>query len=480
LGQDRRPVPDSGHSPQRHGAGGLADAPAFFNVAFRGEEPLPFVSDPVATTRGPAWWRDARQGTELAENDVSPFFARVSFAKLRRGITDNRGVPRRGPINRILASRFQTAQGVDYDVVCFLRSDNCTGPYQGRLQPYSIYVPRGPKPRRGWGLTLLMHSLAASYNQYAGSRHQRQFGERGPGSITITPEARGPDGSYDSYALADVFEVWADVARRYRLDASWAVTSGYSMGGFGSFDIAEQFPDLFARLQSTVGAQDALVGGATNHQLASMRNIPVLMWNGVSDELVPPTSYLPTAQELDDLGYRYELDQFVPGEHLSLAINDEYGPAAEFLGTARVNRNPHHVTYVVDPEEFERRLRVVADHAYWLSSLRVRGEEYGTIDAISRGFGRADPPASPTVQGGGALPGGAFLDPYPFTFQRKSWGAAPRRPRANRIIIDAEGIAAVTIHPHRARVDCRVDLDVTTDGPIRIRLAGCGRVVEAG
>ena len=360
---------------------------------------MPRATDPVGTTRGPAWWRDAQQGTELAEGDISPFFARVSFAKLRRGATDNRAVPKRGPINRILASRFETGQGVDYGVVCFFGRGECTGPYRGRLQPYSIYVPQGPKPRRGWGLTLLMHSLAAAYNQYAGSKHQRQFGERGPGSITITPEARGPDGGYDSYALADVFEVWADVARRYRLDPAWTVTSGYSMGGFGSFDIAEQFPDLFARLQSTVGAQDTVAGGATRHQLASLRNIPVLMWNGVGDELVPPSSYLPAAQELDDLGYRYELDQFVPGEHLSLAINDEYGPAADFLGTARVNRNPFHVTYVVDPAEFERKLRVVADHAYWLSRLRARGGGYGTIDAISRGFGQADPPVSPTADG---------------------------------------------------------------------------------
>ena len=458
------------------GGGGIADPPAFFNVGFRRDEPLPFVTDPVGTASGPAWWRDAQQGAMLAEGDLSPFFAKVSFAKLRRGVTDNRGVPTRGPLNRILVSRFETAQGVDYDIAC-LGTAECTGPYRGRLQPYSIYVPRGPVPRRGFGMTLLMHSLAASWNQYTGSNHQRQFGERGPGSVVVTPSARGPDGNYDSYALADVFEVWADVARRYRLEPAWTVASGYSMGGFGTFDIAEQFPDLFSRAQPTVGAQR--IGGGETYRIASLRNIPVLMWNGVGDELVPPSSYLPAAQALDDLGYRYELDQFVPGEHLSLAINDEYGPAAAFLGTARVNRNPFHVTYVVDPSQFERRLGVVANHAYWLSGLRVRGSGHGTIDAISHGFGRGDPPVSPTATGGGSLPGGAFLDPYPFTFQRKSWGAVPRRPRANRIEIEAEGIAAVTINPRRARVGCAVKLDVTSDGPIRIRLAGCDRVVSA-
>ena len=51
----------------------------------------------------------------------------------------------------------------------------------------------------------------------------------------------------------------------------------------------------------------------------------------------------------DQLGYRYEFDSFAPADHLTLAINDQYQPAADFLGTTQVNRNPSHVTYVVNP-----------------------------------------------------------------------------------------------------------------------------------
>src|SRR3989441_10225398 len=73
------------------------------------------------------------------------------------------------------------------------------------------------------------------------------------------------------------------------------------------------------------------------------------MWTSLADELVPPTDYLPTAEKLDGLGYRYELDVFTPGDHLTLAINDQFAPAAAFLDLAKVNRNPAHVTYVADP-----------------------------------------------------------------------------------------------------------------------------------
>ena len=457
------------------GAGTLADPPAFFNVGFRPDEPYPEVTDPVGTAQSPAWWRDKLQGEALAEGDLAQLFAQIKFGKLRDRVRDDRGVPRRGPLNRILVSNHEAAPGVDYDVSCLANSDDCEGPYQGRLQPYAIYVPHGDRPADGWGTTLLLHSLGASFNQYSDSNHQRQFGERGGGSVVITPEARGPDGSYDSHALADVFEVWNDVARRYMLDPDWTVASGYSMGAIGTFKIAQQFPDLFSRAQPTVGFE------GTTYREASLRNIPVLMWNGLADELVNPALFTPTAQQLDSLDYRYELDVFHPGEHLSLAINDEYQPAADFLGTAKVNRNPFHVTYVLDPAIDESDLGIVADHAYWLRDLELRSAGHGTLDAVSKAFGRDDPTPSSTQAGAGALPGGSLLDPYPFTSTKKTWGPTPDVPKQNRIVIDAENIASMKINPGRARVGCGVALEITTDGPLTVRIGGgCNRVVQAG
>ena len=95
---------------------------------------------------------------------------------------------------------------------------NAPVPTRGSSSPTRSTCRNRPPPATGYGMTLLLHSLGATYNQYLGSRNQSQFGERGSGSIVITPLARGPDGFYDGLAEADVFEVWADVARRYQLD----------------------------------------------------------------------------------------------------------------------------------------------------------------------------------------------------------------------------------------------------------------------
>ncbi|MEA2470090.1 MAG: hypothetical protein QOE38_1089 [Thermoleophilaceae bacterium] len=467
-----QPAADATHP----GGSGPNPAPAaFFNVAFRSDEPVPAIGDVFNTAKSPAWWRDKEQGAALADGDITAFHADVDFGKLASGGRDDSGVPKTGPIDRILASRFETAQGADFSASCTVSDNPCTGPYQGQLQPYAVYVPKQPRPARGYGLTLLLHSLTTNYNQFTGSRNQAEFGERGPGSIVITPEARGPDGSYASYAAADVFEVWADVARHYQLDPDWTSIAGYSMGGFGTFKLAEQFPDLFARAQPTVGAS------TDTDLIPALRNIPVLMWNGAADELVGPEQYLPTAMQLDQLGYRYELDVFAPGEHNSLAINDEFDQAAAFLGTATVDRNPPHVAFVAKPSLDLPKLGYVSDHAYWLSGVRLRDSSTasGRIDVLSHGFGAAEPTFGATQNGAGTLTGGNLLSPYPFTRQSKAWGPGPAAAVADQLDVSASNVRTVQVNAARAKVSCAAKLFVESDGPLDVLLRGCGGAVSS-
>jgi predicted esterase len=465
------------------GAGGLSQPAAIFNAAFRFHEP--FQGPDFTALTDATWWRDRLQGRALRDGDLGRFHAEVDFGKLLAGVDDDMpgqvaGVPQDGPMNRILASRFETAQGIDFSTVCLGGSlpQSCKGEFRGQLQPYSIYVPRKPVPPRGYGLTLLLHSLGGTYNQYSTSRNQSQYGERGEGSIVVTPHARGPDGFYFDHAGADVFEVWADVARRYALDPDWTVIAGYSMGGYGAYKLASQFPDLFARAQTTVGPP-GISSADTRPLLPSLRNVPVLIWAGGADELVPIADVREVAQLLDSLGYRYTFWEFGATVHILLAFNDQYAPAAEFLGTAKVDRNPPHVTYVVNPSLDHADLGFVADHAYWLSGARTRGTGNGTVDAFSHASGTGDSTASATQFGAGTL-GPGNLGTLAFTRQYKTWGPALPIAKANRIDLTATNVSEVTINPKRAGVTCNVDLRVTSDGPITIKLTGCSRTVQAG
>ncbi|HEV3002494.1 MAG TPA: hypothetical protein VGW75_17280 [Solirubrobacteraceae bacterium] len=494
------------------GAGGLATPTAIFDAAFRyevrdpaarapGEEPWPEIQRPESAFTTPRWWRDQAQGDALATGDLSPFFAVVDFGALRDGRDDDmpgaaKGTPVAGPMNRILASRFQPGQGQDFDRECG-SATNCEGELLSRLQPYAIYVPRKPMPPGGYGLTLLLHSLAANYNQFTGSNNQSQLGERAGGSIVITPAGRGPDSWYYGAAGADTFEVWADVARHHRLDPDWTAISGYSMGGYGTYKFATQFPDLFARANPVVGpptlgvsvtGDDSTGGASTNTgpMLPSVRHVPFLIWVGSNDQLVPISGTTAHARRFDDLGYRYVFDVFAPADHFALAVKDQYAPAAAFLGDARVVRDPAHVTYVVNPKMDFPEAGTVADHAYWLSGLRVRdasgGAPRGFVDVVSEGFGEADPVPGATESGGGALTGGGPFPPaLAYAERRKGWGEARAAPRRDRLRIVAANVSDVTVHVRRARVTCDVDLEVDSDGPLTVRLEGCaGRSATFG
>ena len=479
---------------QPGGAGAVAAPPAFFDVAFRynAQEPLPGTPGPTTET-SPAWWRESAQAQALASGDISAFHAEVDFAKLKAKTSDEMageptGVPVSGAFDRILAAHFSDGQGADYATGGCGSSAECVGEMRGQLLPYAVYVPSGPAPSGGWGLTLLLHSLSANYNQFAGSRNQSQFSARGQGSIVITPSGRGPDGWYYDHAGADTFEVWADVAAHYKLDPGFTDVAGYSMGGYGTYKFTTQYPDLFARAQPTVGPPALGVwvppaapspGGEqslTERMLGSVRDVPFLIWDETSDELVPIAGVLKQVEKLDALGYRYTFDDFQAGEHLTLALNDEYAPAAEFLGTATVDRNPSHVTYVYNPTMDFPADGTSAGHAYWVYGVTLReaggSAPLGTVDVRSAGFGTGDPQPGETTHGAGVLTGGT-IPAIPFTSQGRDWGPAPAEPVSDALFITASNVSSFTVDARRARVDCSVVPHVSSDGPLQLTVADC-------
>jgi hypothetical protein len=49
----------------------------------------------------------------------------------------------------------------------------------------------------------------------------------------------------------------------------------------------------------------------------------------------------------------------------------------------------------------------------------------------------------------------------------------PATTRANRIAVTARNVESITIDPDRAGIDCAAEIDVDSDGPVTVRIAGC-------
>src|SRR5581483_4479919 len=131
-------------------------------------------------------------------------------------------------------------------------------------------------------------------------------------------------------------------------------------------------------------------------------------------------------------------------------LNDQYAPAAKYLAHARLHRDPAHITYSVDPAISFPKLRLVANHAYWLSGLKTRkAGSNGTIDAFSHGSGTRDPVPSGTKHGTGVLKGG-LIPAIGYVRQYQTWGPARQAPTADLLDIKATNLSSVTIDPARA------------------------------
>jgi hypothetical protein len=463
------------------GNGGTAGS-ALFNVAFR-------FNEPFTRTTSLEIWRDSQQATALKTGDLSAFSADVNLAKLRAGVNDDMpgqptGVPTHGMTDRIYASHFEDAQGRGPQLplrYCHEPCANSVPDYLSQLQPYGLYVPDKPAPPAGYGMTLNLHFCGGNYNN--GPPDAAQLADRDTGSLVLTPEGRGRCLWYWSEAGADAFEAWADAGRHFRLDPAYNAISGWSMGGYGTYKYAAEFPDLFAAALPDIGCVSAETGwpgeptpsisGADAEILnlaASFRNIPFLMANANMDTLCDTSSQLQVFQRLQALGYRYDWREYTGMHGPYYPTADE---SAQFLGSQRVDPNPPHVTYTFDAGMQEPKWGLTANHAYWVSGLSTRSGDLGTVDAFSHGFGLADPQVNPEQETSGTS--GSFV----YTGSVRTWQRPQPIAATGELDLTLTNIATVTIDPHRAHLGCGANLHVTSDGPATIMLAGCHRTITA-
>jgi len=337
-------------------------------------------------------------------------------------------------------------------------------------------------------LTFALHALGSSYTQFGifAPNLMRQFGDQRR-NLVVTPLGRGGTGWYMDEGEADFFEVWADVARRFRLDSERVALTGYSMGGYGTYRLGTKYPDLFGRA-FTASAQPARGGWVppappfdpstgratadtnTHPLLENARWVPYLDWMQAADVVVPYVAARAQQERFDKIGLRSELWTFAPGEHFTtFFLLDEWRAARDHLGEARVKRDPSRVNYAFLPDDDRPALGLRHDHAYWVSDLRARDlsgdpetdPARAEIDARSMAFGKGDPELQRiTSARGDEVPGEVT------SVEGTDWRRIPSTKPKNRLKLDLDNVRRATIDGERARLD--------GDEPLRVRIQSDG------
>jgi predicted esterase len=474
------------------GGAHMTNPPPVFNVGFRfesqGDEPYGSLElnekDPHLDQEGGersvgfGHYRDHGQAKALAARDISAFGVDIDLAKLADDDLVEIDTPSHGWINRLYASHHEIAapdgrtEGAQTNRPMFL----------GRVQPYGLYIPNAYDGSSPSQLMLQMHSLSSSYNQYAVYTPNllRQLGDQRD-SFILTPAGRGPDGWYHDEAELDVFEALADALQTYEIAFDHMTLGGYSMGGYGTLKFAAQYPDLFARGFAVVPpADENILGAPTGGAVESahntlriadnVRNVPLLMWEGTNDELVPLAGTLQYDKRLDELGYRYTQRLLIGYDHFLESTVDEWAEGRDFLGEAVVDNNPEHVVYRAMPAMDNATFGLIHNHAYWVSDITVAGgARSGLIDARSEGTAVGRPvPYTTTTAGGSAAPlRGAWIE------KGIDWTPTVQTP-SNTLRVSTTDVTSATIWLARAHLDLDepITVVVTTNAPVTLVFPG--------
>jgi hypothetical protein len=251
-------------------------------------------------------------------------------------------------------------------------------------QPYALFLPNSFTPDKPYPLVIALHEEESNHifqlKRLFGI--PTRFGESGlqalslrtftvPGNIDFIvacPFARGSMG-YQGIAEQDVYDVLADVKRRFPIDEDRIYLTGSGMGGGGALWLALTRPGDWAAVAAV--CPDTVPG---SEELApNALNLPIRLFQGELDPLVPVESTRAWHRRLLNAGAPVEYIEYPGVRHNAWEF--AYKNAAIFAWLAQFRRNaaPDHIHFVTRSPRYNT--------AY---GLRIDGFQPGqlaTIDA---------------------------------------------------------------------------------------------------
>ena len=323
----------------------------------------------------------------------------------------------------------------------------------GTSQEYTVYTPRNYDPARKYPLILALHEEDS--NHIAELKHvfavPQRFGESSLSNlmtlptlpdvdfIVACPFARGNMG-YQGVAEQDVYDTLADVQRRYKIDEDRIYLTGSSTGGGAALWMGLTRPDLWAAVAPVCAApipgSEELAGNALN--------IPVRLFHGDQDPLVPVAGSRQWQKRFLDLGVNVEYIEYPGVRHNAWDFAYRRPALFEWFAAQKRNPQPDHVRYSTRTYRYPG--------AYWIRLDALTPGLLASVDAVRSaagvkvvtqnvdGFTIMGPARTVTIDGTSLR-----LRPNaPLSFQKTGgrWTQglvppAPKRPGAEGPIVDA-------------------------------------------
>jgi predicted peptidase len=156
---------------------------------------------------------------------------------------------------------------------------------------YLLYLPKDySKTGEKWPLIIFLHGAGERGNdlnkvKVHGIAKMLETRDGFP-FVVISPQC--PENGWWTDYLPSLKALIDEVKKEYNIDESRIYMTGLSMGGFGTWTMAERYPNLFAAIAPICGGGEAF--------LAKYIKAPVWAFHGAKDDIVP----LQRSQEMVD------------------------------------------------------------------------------------------------------------------------------------------------------------------------------------
>ncbi len=170
---------------------------------------------------------------------------------------------------------------------------------RGRLG-YLLHLPPayGAEPQRKWPLILFLHGVRERGNdpQIVARHGVARVALEQPDFpfVVISPQCAA-DTMWNSYARA-IRLLLDDVMGELAIDPDRLFLTGLSMGGYATWHLATDHPDLFAAIAPVCGGGLRTYGFPA--RVCTIRHLPVWAFHGARDDVVPPSESIRLVEEL--------------------------------------------------------------------------------------------------------------------------------------------------------------------------------------
>jgi len=196
----------------------------------------------------------------------------------------------------------------------------------GAEVPYRFFIPQNIGSDKKYPLVVFLHGAGErgrdNYIQLAGNKGAVVWAQPGHQAVhrcfVLAPQC-SPDSSWTKLLSGgDPFEpgdellsvscLIKDLVSRYNIDSNRIYVTGLSMGGFGTWAMIMEHPELFA------GAIP-ICGGGDPRKVDRIKDIPVWVFHAEDDPLVPVSLSREVVRNLVEIGGRVKYTEFLK-DHL--------------------------------------------------------------------------------------------------------------------------------------------------------------------